>query len=106
MISNKKQLKPSYTPPNLVNHKVIYKGKRYWVFEVNSENPYEDAEKFSSLLVFDKLYGAVAAFCNRISDSEYEGEIPIGQNSIEIKAKNIKDLVAEVIFWDKQIEKM
>jgi hypothetical protein len=95
-----------YKRPLLKNHKVLYRGKRYWVFEVDNENPYESAEIASSLVVFDKLYGAIAAFCNQINGSGYEGVIPIGQNSIEIKAENIRALVAEVIYWDRQMVKL
>jgi hypothetical protein len=34
----------NYTFPDLSNHKIIYKGRRYIAFEVSQTNPFESME--------------------------------------------------------------
>jgi len=51
-----------YTPPETNGNAVPYKGKRYWVIEVNEEHPFEwvDSE-VADFAVYDKLMGYVNA---------------------------------------------
>jgi len=66
-----------YIPPVLNGHKILYKGKRYLVFEVSSEYPYEGYEEFCEFVIFDKsdaIYNGIVASCSRQSDGTFSGE--------------------------------
>ena len=95
----------AYTTPKLNNHNVIYKGKRYWVFEISKDHPYGTFEDCCDTIVYDKSFGTEAAFAIRQKDGTYKGDIPYGQQSIDFTAADAKDLVDTVIYWEKWIEK-
>ena len=94
-----------YTPPVLNGHKVLYKGKRYWAFEISKEHPYENYEKDCSIIVYDKYCDAVAAWCDSSIDGAYTGYIPYGQGSIEVNGHTVKELVTSVVDWSNWIER-
>ena len=77
--------------PKLSEHKVLHKDRRFMVFEVSQEFPFEGYEKDYSFLVFDKLYGNVVGF----TDAHYVGHCNPGsyQESLPIKANNAIELV-------------
>lgn len=95
----------AYTPPKLNGQNVLYKGRRYWVFEINKDHPYDTYEDCCDTIVYDKFFGTEAAFAIRQKDGSYEGDIPYGQQSIDFKAADAKDLVNTVIYWEKWIER-
>jgi hypothetical protein len=94
-----------YTEPELTNHKILYKGKRYWVFEISKENPYENMENVCSIIVFDKLCGGIAGYCNYKEDGTIVGDIPYSQQSIDIEGKDGKEISGLVDYWTKWIER-
>lgn len=98
-------MKSVYTPPVLDHHKILYKGKRYWVFEISRENPYENMEDVCSIIVFDKLGGGIAAYCNYKEDGSIIGDIPYSQQSIDLEGKNGRDISSQVDYWTKWIER-
>lgn len=55
--------KPSmYKPPPLDGHVVPYRGKRYWVIEVDEDHPFEwVSDDVAQWAIFDKLMGYVIA---------------------------------------------
>lgn len=80
--------------PKLSGHKVLHKDRRFMVFEVSKEFPFEGYEKDCSILVFDKLYGNVVGF----TDTHYVGHCNPGsyQESLQIKANDAIELVDAV----------
>jgi hypothetical protein len=97
--------KSRYTNPKLQGHKVIYRGKRYWAFEISNEYPYESYEESCAIIIFDKLYGGIAAWVNQLSDNTYKGDIPYSQQCIDISGNTIREIVDEVIYWTNWIER-
>ena len=59
----------TYTPPELCGHNVPYKGKRYWVIEVDAEHPFEwvDAET-AHFAAYDKYMRCVVALLTAQED--------------------------------------
>lgn len=94
-----------YIKPDLSGHKVLYKGKRYWAFEISNDYPYENYEKDCSIIIFDKLYGGVAAWVNKLPDSTYKGDMPYSQQSIDISGNTVREMVDKVIHWTNWIER-
>jgi hypothetical protein len=95
----------AYTLPKLTSHKVPYKGRRYWVFEVNKEHPYDTYEDCCDTIVYDKFFGIEVAFANKQKDGSYKADIPYGQQSIDITAVDPKDLVDTVIYWERWMKR-
>ena len=61
-----------YTPPELDGHNVPYKGKRYWVIEVDSEHPFEWVDsKVANYAVYDKSMGYVIATVQGRKDGKF-----------------------------------
>jgi hypothetical protein len=99
-------MKNIYTPPVLDGHKILYKGKRYWVFEVDEEYPFEGYEKDCRYLIFDKSYGGcVISWCERDDDGSFKGYIQYGQGFIEVEGKTPKELIQSVVKSFKWIER-
>jgi len=94
-----------YTPPKLSGHKMLYKGKRYWAFEINQEHPFENYEQDCSIIIYDKLCGGVAAWCDMSGNGQFAGHMPYSQQSIEIEGKTIRDLVQNVDYWTRWVER-
>ena len=46
--------KLDYIYPDLNGHKVLYKGKRFWIFEISKEFPFRGYEEFCDVIVYDK----------------------------------------------------
>jgi hypothetical protein len=58
-----------YTAPELNGHSVPYKGKRYWVIEVDSEHPFEWVDySIANYAVYDKAIGYVIATIQNYED--------------------------------------
>lgn len=97
--------KSFYTKPELNGHAVLYKGKRYWAFEISNEHPYENYEKDCSIIIFDKLYVGVAAWVNKLPDNTFRGDMPYSQQCIDIYGNTIQEIIGEVVRWSNWIER-
>ena len=94
-----------YTEPTLKNHKILYKGKRYWVFEIDKEHPFENMEDVCSIIVYDKFCNGIACYCNYKEDGTIVGDIPYSQQSIDIGGKDGRDISSQVDYWTRWIER-
>ena len=94
-----------YREPKLTNHKILYKGKRYWVFEIDKEHPFENMEDVCSIIVYDKLCDGIAAYCDYSKNGKIVGGIPYSQQSIDIEGKDGRDIAGLVDSWTVYIEK-
>ena len=94
-----------YTEPKLTNHKILYKGKRYWVFEIDKEHPFENMEDVCSIIVYDKFCDGIVCYCNYKEDGTIVGDIPYSQQSIDIEGKDGRDISSQVDYWTRWIER-
>ena len=94
-----------YSKPTLNGHKVHYKGRRFWVFEVSQEFPFLGAEKIDKIVVFDGLYSVDICWCHLNKKGEYEGVIPYGQHQLDVSGKTVKDFIANVAMTIKWCER-
>lgn len=85
-----------YLKPTLNGHKVLYKGSRYWVFEVSKEFPFRGCEDIDKIVVYDGIYKTVIAWCHLDENGEYVGEVPCGQHLLGVSGKTVRDLVNDV----------
>jgi hypothetical protein len=88
-----------YTPPELDGHKVLYSGKRYWIFEIDEEHPYtqhpyETFETYYELVVYDKLECCPVAFCHK----DLTGELNLGtfQSCLTVSGADYRSLIADI----------
>lgn len=96
--------KSKYIYPDLNGHKVLYKGKRFWVFEISSEFPFNGMEEFCQIIVYDKEYGCEIAGAEN-SANGYYGSLIGPQNSVEVFGKSPEGLVDSVIAASRNYEK-
>ena len=84
----------NYTFPDLSNHKIIYKGRRYIAFEVSQSNPFESMEDDADFVVWDGEYDGAVSYGAINAKGEYEGFLAFSHVEIEIdSAENIRDFV-------------
>lgn len=75
--------KSKYIYPDLNGHNVLYKGKRFWVFEISSEFPFEGYETSCQVIVYDKEYGCEIAGAEK-STNGYSGSLIGPQDSVDV----------------------
>ena len=82
-----------YLLPSLDGHNVPYKGKRFWVIEIEKDRPFDFVNKeLADFAVFDKKYGNVIANLTK----KRRGKVVVSLMShvaLEFSAKNIRDAV-------------
>ena len=93
-----------YIYPDLKGHNVLYKGKRFWVFEISPEFPYEGYEDFCQVIVYDKECGAEIASAVKNSNG-YSGSLIGPQNGVEVSGKSPTELVDSTIYAFRNYEK-
>jgi hypothetical protein len=96
--------KSIYIYPELNGHKVLYRGKRFWVFEINSEFPFEGHESYCDVIVFDKGHGDAMAGAKKTSKG-YKGSIFDTLYTIEITGETPTELVDSTIEAWRSAEK-
>ena len=73
----------TYRLPKLLGHEVLHAQRRFIVFRIDQEHPFEGYETDYSILVFDKLYGSVVGFCDQhysghCNPGTFQESMPIG----------------------------
>ena len=97
-------IKSKYTYPDLSGHKILYKGKRFWVFEISSEFPFKGMEEFCQIIVYDKEYGCEIAGAAS-SANGYYGSLIGPQDSVEVSGSSPVELLDSVIRAMRNYEK-
>ena len=87
-----------YKDPKLSNNKILYKGKRYVIFLVTEETPFEDYVDYSNIVIFDRLHNYVLG-CSlrdekRSNSFEFNGfwVSPVNDGE-EFQCRGIKELL-------------
>ena len=97
----------NYTFPDLSNHKIIYKGRRYIAFEVSQSNPFESMEDDADFVVWDGEYDVAVSYGTITSDGGFEGFLAFSHVEIEVEsADNIRDFLKNYKKSDLQYFKM
>jgi hypothetical protein len=80
--------------PELHGHNILYKGRRYWVIEIDTDHPFETLEEDYTVIVFDKLYDEPVAFC----DANLNGYVSCGGllHNVPVYGINPRALAREV----------
>jgi hypothetical protein len=86
----------SYLKPKLNGHNVLYKGRRYWVFEVSEDFPFYGSEEIDKIIVYDGVYDKDVCWCHVNEKGEFEGSVPYGQHGLPVSGKTVRDLVDDV----------
>ena len=90
--------------PDLSGHKILFKGKRFWVFEISSEFPFKGMEKFCNVIVYDKKYGCEIAGAKN-STNGYSGSLMGPQEFVEVSGGSPIELLDSVIHSSRNYEK-
>jgi len=86
-----------YKTPVLSNHNILYKGKRYWIFEVSKDHPFEGYESISSFVLFDRRLNVVLAWGELDDEDGYIGGVPYGPHVLDVRGKTAKEFVLDVV---------
>ena len=82
-----------YIQPDIDGHKVLYKGRRYWVFEVSKTHPYRGYENIASFVFYDGLLDIDMGWGHINEKGQLEGSIPYGQHSLDVREASIRELL-------------
>ena len=93
-----------YFPPKLSGQKVLDKGKRYWVIEMDKNVAYFNYEDTCDAIVYDKVHRAEVVFVTNLEDGTLRGDMAYGQGTIDMYGKDVRELVSEVMRWEKWVE--
>ena len=96
-----------YTPPKLDGHKILYKGKRFWIFEIDAKYPFQGYEGVhKQVIVYDKAYG-VAVSCAMKTAQGFEGRLTCAMDSVEVAGSSLQKLlensIEEMRFYEKHV---
>ena len=94
-----------YSSPKIEGQKILYKGRRYWVIEMDKKLPFELCENICDAVVYDRVYGAVVVYVTYLKDGKLRGDMAYGQGTIDMYADNARDMASEVMRWEKWVEK-
>jgi len=82
-----------YTLPKLDGHKILYKGKRFWIFEINEKYPFQGYESVrEQVIVYDKVYGAVVS-CAKKTAQGFEGILTCAMDRVEVAGSSLQELL-------------
>ncbi len=88
--------KSNYTYPEIKDHKILYKGKRFWIFEISSAFPYKGEQQRFDVIVYDKHYGADIAGVRKTANG-YVGSLIGTMDSVSASGKSPIELLENVI---------
>ena len=83
-----------YTPPQLSGHKVAYKGKRYWVIEIDEAHPFEGVDAGSAaFVIYDAATPCIIATAIKRAQGGYKCNLH-SHVALTYAAESIRDMVA------------
>lgn len=82
-----------YIRPKLTGHKVLYKGLRYWVFEVSPAFPFESYEDYYNIVLYDCLHDGVITGGKIGEDGVIHGDVQFGQGKIDVSGKTLIEFI-------------
>jgi len=89
-----------YKPPVLNGQEVPYKGKRYWVIKVTSENPLDWVDAADhDFVVYDKLVGYVVAVGKWKANDLLEVTVPAQVTDHRFTCSSLREAVDGAAHW-------
>lgn len=92
-----------YRRPYLNGYKVLYKGRRFWVFEISNQTPFGGAEEFYNLIAYDCLNDCILITAV-LENNKITGDIPVGQDSLEVTGKDVSEFLARTLHAWKRVD--
>ena len=96
-----------YSYPKLYGHKILYKGRRYIIFEMNAEHPYEGYERFNSIALWDGEQRSICAFADRLTNGKLTGHLAFTMDKVEVNGDTPREFIDETIrmwqFYEKHV---
>jgi hypothetical protein len=94
-----------YTLPKLEGHNVLYKGKRFWIFEISLIFPFGGYENNrEQVIVYDKVYGAPVACACKTADG-FDGALTGTMDRVEVGGATLQDFLTNTIDRMRSYEK-
>jgi hypothetical protein len=82
-----------YQSPEFSGHNIAFKGKRYWIIEVDEDHPFDWVSvDLGQLAVYDKELGTTIAFASKKRRGGYHCTFAFGQNDVSCDVDSIKDI--------------
>ena len=89
-----------YKPPVLNGHEVTYKGKRYWVVKITSENPLDWVDAADhDFVIYDKLVGYVMAVGKWKADDMLEVSVPAQVTDHRFTCSSLREAIDGAAHW-------
>lgn len=79
---------PRFNPPELSGHSVAFKGRRYWIIEVDVDHPFD----WVTTDLYDKELGVTIAFASSKRGGGYSCTFTFGQYDFSCDADSFKDI--------------
>ena len=86
-----------YIRPKLAGHKVLYKGLRYWLFEISPSLPFKGYEDYYNIVLYDCLYDGVITGGRIDDDGVIRGDVQFGQGNIDVSAQTLTEFIGNSI---------
>ena len=88
----------TYVRPDLTNGKAVYKGRRYWVVEINPTGLVDGMSKSDTdYLVWDGLYATSIGGAKQITSTRFKCEGWVGQGCTCRDASDYKGIADTVV---------
>jgi hypothetical protein len=82
-----------YTPPELNGHKVAYRGRRFWIVEVDEDHPFDwVAAESGQYAIYDALFGSTIAYASEDPGGGYACEFHYGPHVLGCYVNALKDM--------------
>jgi hypothetical protein len=84
---------PKFARPHLDGHRVLYKGKRYWVIEVDADHPFEGIDaSCAEFVVYDLLARGVVATATKMAKGRYACSL-MSHVALTYSVDSVRDMV-------------
>jgi hypothetical protein len=82
-----------YKPPQLDGHKVAFKGKRFWVIEVEEGRDFQHVSKdYADFAIYDTAEKMIIGWALREEDGSFRCGTAAGQIEIQYNVEKLEDL--------------
>ena len=93
VVGPNERCRPRYHPPDPQGHKVAFKGKRFWVIELEEGRMFECYDKeIADFLIYDKWLGAPIAWASHAEGGGFTILIIYCGHELKYHADRIEDL--------------
>jgi hypothetical protein len=73
----------------------LYKGLRYWIFQVSASFPFEGFEDYYDIVLYDCFWDGAITGGKIGSDGVIRGDVQFGQGNIEVAGRTLAEFLSE-----------